>query len=243
MVKQRLHYYYTPNQQTAFLNVIDNPRIRDLFVILFGTGLRICELVGETRIKCITCAHLKRKEDPPKSRKYIPICDSTAQPLSKPLKTWKCDQHVILHGKLCVEQVSFETNSLRIIGKGDKERELAFGPVTAEAFKRMIGHRMSGEIDFGIGIRRTEQLCREYATKAGLPELDKLGRWSPHKMRHTYVTRYVEEARDMGQTDAIALAAEQAGHARIETTMQYVHTSLAARRKIAARMESKHESE
>ena len=41
----------------------------------------------------------------------------------------------------------------------------------------------------------------------------------------------------MGQTDAIALAAEQAGHARIETTMAYVHTSLAARQKVAAKIE------
>ena len=192
MVKQRLRYHFTSNQQTAFLNVIENPTIRDLFIILFNTGSRISEILGETRIKCITCAHLKRKEDPPKSKKYIPICDLTGELLPKPPKTWKCDQHVILHGKLRVEQVSFETNSVRIIGKGDKERDIAFGPVTAEAFKRMIGDRMSGEMDFGIGIRRAEQLAREYARKAGLPELEKNGRWSPHKCRHTYLTRYVE---------------------------------------------------
>ena len=91
---------------------------------------------------------------------------------------------------------------------------------------------MSGRIEFGIGIRRVEQLARFYAKKAGLPDIGKFARWSPHRMRDTNLTFMVEAARELGETDAVSLAQQQAGHVHIETTMGYLHTGTETRRKV-----------
>ena len=72
-----------------------------------------------------------------------------------------------------------------------------------------------------------EQLAQFYANKAGLPDLEKYGRWNPHKMRHTHLTRLVDAARELGQADAVLLAKEQAGHRSIATTEGYLHTATA----------------
>jgi integrase len=85
----------------------------------------------------------------------------------------------------------------------------------------------TGRIDFGIGIRRVEQLSKFCAKKAELPELEKFGRWSPHKMRHTHLTRLVEAGQELGIVGSLRHAQEQAGHSSLQTTETYLHTALA----------------
>lgn len=237
MPRKKLLMYYTPEQENSFLDVIDNEKHRDLFKIFFGTGGRACEIVGETQVRCITCTHLMRKQLDKSSKKTTPFCQLTGKPLPETPKFWKCDQHEMLHPKLRVEQINLEEATVKIFGKGSKEREVMITPRALEAFKRVVGNRKTGEIDFGIGIRRVEQLAAIYAKKAKLPELGQKGRWSPHKMRHTHLTEIVNKARDMGQTEAVLLAKEQAGHERIETTLQYLHVSNEARKKVVNKLD------
>jgi integrase len=226
LARKRLPYYYTRKEEEIFLKIIPNQVIRDLFIILFGTGLRISELLGEPRRKCITCLHFKPKKKRPNSKEPgIPWCFLVDQALPKSPKLYVCNKHEARHPPLRIEQLNIERRELRVIGKGDKERLVIVAPTAIEAFKRVIGKRTSGEIDFGIGIRRAEELTRHYAKKAGLLEPDKNGRWSPHKMRHTHATQLVEAAREGGQMEAVLEAKEQLGHESIDTTMQYLHVS------------------
>lgn len=73
---------------------------------------------------------------------------------------------------------------------------------------------------------------RFYAKKAGLPDVGKYARWSPHRMQDTNLTYMVDAARELGEKDAVALANEQADHARMEQTMKYFHTGTEARRRV-----------
>lgn len=228
---RKMPFFYTKDQYKTFMNCVDNQQHHDLYEILFGSGCRISELLGETRKRCITCKFLTRELDQ-KSGRRKPTCTLTKLPLPKSPRRYVCEKHEQLHPGLSVEDVNLEAGTIRIIGKGQVERVAVLSSKATEALRRFIGQQTSGKIEFDIGIRRLEQLTRIYVKKAGLPESDKNGRWSPHKMRHSHLTFLVESARELGEGEATLLAKEQAGHKNIETTQIYLHTGTDTRRRV-----------
>jgi integrase len=232
---RKVHYFYTRDQLKAFMDAIKNPAHRALFTILFGSGCRISEIIGGEKVRCITCKHFYRKKVDPSNRKIpgIPTCRLTDQRLPKAPAKYQCERHELLHPGLTIHDVDLDARTMRIFGKGQVERIVALAPKALETLREIMDKRIpgigiteAGRIDFGIGIRRVEQLARFYAKKAGLPELEKFGRWSPHKMRHTHLTRLVEAGQELGTVDSLRHAQEQAGHSSLQTTETYLHTAL-----------------
>lgn len=234
MPNRKLPWYYTREQYERFMAAINKPRDKRIFTVIFGSGGRMAELIGETRRRCITCKHFirKRKKDQEEPEAGIPYCRLFDQALPKPAQLHRCDKHEQRHPGLNIEDVDLESGEAWLLGKGNREGLIALTAKAVEALHEIIGNQTSGKIKWGIGIRRVEQLARHYAGKAGLPDPDRHGRWSPHKMRHTHLTMLVEAARELGETDALVLAKEQARHKSIETTELYLHTGTQTRRKV-----------
>jgi integrase len=232
---RRLPYFYTKDQLKVFMDIITNPVHRAIFIILFGSGLRISELLGQEKVRCITCSHFYRQTvgSPERRTPGIPSCRLTSQPLQNPPTKHRCERYELLHSGLNVQQVDMQAGTLRLIGKGNVERIVGLSPKAQATLAEILDGKVpgisvdqhTGRIDFGVGIRRVEQLAKFYAKKANLPDLDKFGRWSPHKMRHTHLTRLVDAARELGQADAALLAKEQAGHRSLVTTEIYLHSA------------------
>jgi integrase len=232
---RKLSYFYSKDQLRDFMAVIKNPVHRALFTVLFGSGCRIAEIIGGEKVRCITCKHFYRKSVDPSNRKIpgIPTCRLTDQRLPKPPAKHRCEKHEFLHPGLSIHDVDLDAGTMRIFGKGSVERIVGLGPKGLETLRAIIDKKVpgiaiteAGRIDFGIGIRRVEQLAKFYAKKAQLPDLEKFGRWSPHKMRHTHLTRLVEAGQELGTVDSVKHAQEQAGHSSLKTTEQYLHTAL-----------------
>jgi hypothetical protein len=221
----KLPFFYMKPQYQAFMASINNPEHARIFEILFGSGCRIAEIIGQEKKRCITCSsfYRKRLEGQDRRAPRIPWCKTHDMKLPKPPTKHLCPQFTARFPGLHVEQVDLENGTIRVMGKGSKERIVILSSKAQQALREVIGDRKSGRIDFGIGIRRMEQLARFYAKKAGLPEVGKYARWSPHRMRDTNLTFMVEGARELGEKDALSLAQQQAGHEHIEQTMKYLH--------------------
>jgi len=195
---RKLPYFFQPDEEQAFLKACeDNPRDHCIFKVKFDTGLRISELVGDKRTG---------------------------------------------YSGLYFEDI-------RARGKGDKERMVLISRQATDEILRFLGDERSGKV-FDITPRMVQKLSRKYAKKAGLPDFfrckkcgqrqipekikacPKCGntklilepRWSPHKCRHTHITKIIVTTHD------IALAQEQAGHASPATTSIYTHLDTEYRR-------------
>jgi integrase/recombinase XerC len=132
--------------------------------------------------------------------------------------------------------VDWSALSLRIMGKGKKERDVPLGRAAAEALRRYLTcrdriggppRRRAGarpadatalflsDRRFRIGARKVQRLVRSYgALGAGRADLH------PHALRHTCATHMLE-----GGADLRAIQ-EMLGHASLATTQRYTHISL-----------------
>ncbi|MCP5421246.1 MAG: tyrosine-type recombinase/integrase [Gammaproteobacteria bacterium] len=113
--------------------------------------------------------------------------------------------------------------SLRIIGKGDKERIVPL----PEAFGQVFGFWLSGRPKDAFvfaqqpgpgGQPPSPQSARSYLRrlreKAGIDKPV-----TPHKLRHTYATRVLESGAQLVEVQALL------GHDNIATTQMYTHVS------------------
>jgi site-specific recombinase XerC len=120
--------------------------------------------------------------------------------------------------------LSFESQSIKVFGKGSKERLVPMNPAVDKALRAWLEVRTSVEGEkavftnrFGkrLGGRMVQKLVDQYATTAGLSR-DAL---SPHKLRHTFAT--LLHSRDVDLVEIQSLL----GHASISTTQIYTHTN------------------
>ncbi len=119
------------------------------------------------------------------------------------------------------DQVDFHGGVLRVMGKGAKEREVPFGVTAKQALWSYIARR--GEIpgqDLLFVNRYGGKLCRYWVEKA----MRNLGRAvgiegvrvSPHTLRHTFATQYIENG-----GDAFSLQ-KFLGHSTLDMVRVYV---------------------
>lgn len=136
------------------------------------------------------------------------------------------DSSGIRSGELCaidIPDIDFQEQTIKIRhGKGDKPRTVFFDTETKKAileyltvriptkdgtpalFTSQQGKRLSYNI---VNVR-----VKEAAVLAGIDK-----KITPHKIRHTFITRVIETTKD------IPLAQKLAGHDDITTTMRYHH--------------------
>lgn len=122
---------------------------------------------------------------------------------------------------LRVDRVDFEAGVLRVMGKGNKEREVPFGSTSKQALWNYILRR--GDIpgqDLVFVNQYGDRLCRRWVDRAFKALGEKVGikgvRVSPHTLRHTFATQYV-----MNGGDAFSLQ-QILGHTTLDMVKVYV---------------------
>lgn len=126
--------------------------------------------------------------------------------------------------RLNIQDVNLEQGSIRVQGKGGKERIIPLGKVALSALKTYLQHRhafgpSSGESAFFLNVRGRRLSTRGVQImvwKRFSPFLHQ-GTLSPHLLRHSFATHLLEQGADL---EAVK---ELLGHASLSTTQMYTH--------------------
>ncbi|GIG38441.1 tyrosine recombinase XerC [Cellulomonas phragmiteti] len=132
-------------------------------------------------------------------------------------------------GELCgadVDDLDLAELTLRVVGKGDKERVVPFGRPASRALdawlrtgrprlardgsgSALLLGRRGGRIDQ----RQVRTVVHELAAQVGVDDI------APHALRHTAATHLLEGGSDLRTVQEIL------GHASLSTTQRYTHVS------------------
>jgi integrase/recombinase XerC len=122
---------------------------------------------------------------------------------------------------LDVEDVDLREGSVRVLGKGRKERIVPLGAKAVESLRAYLGAREAARGPLfrnarggRLTVRSLHRVVRARARAAGLA-----GRVTPHTLRHTFATHLLDAGADL------RLIQELLGHARLTTTQRYTHVS------------------
>jgi len=114
---------------------------------------------------------------------------------------------------LCLSNINFQARTIRVIGKGDKERTIKINDDLLQPLLKYTKGLKPTERIFPLGPNRLDVLVRKYAHAAGIND------FTPHSFRHYFVTQVIKTAETpQGLEEARRLA----GHSRIDTTMIYL---------------------
>jgi Site-specific recombinase XerC len=197
-------------------------------------------LLEEGRVGHNPAKGVKAPKQPKPLPKSLDV-DLTRQLLEQPLETWQDvrDQAVfelLYSGGLRVSELvaldlspgldNLHDGWVRVLGKGQKERD---APVGTQA-QKAIQHWLSIRADYAkpdekavfvnrfgkrLGVRSIQKQLDERTLKAGLPT-----KMSPHRLRHACATHVLESSGDLRAVQ------EMLGHANLSTTQIYTKLDL-----------------
>jgi integrase/recombinase XerC len=120
---------------------------------------------------------------------------------------------------LDLEALDRVESTVRVRGKGRKERVVPYGAAAARALDAWLGRRgerpgplFTGRRGGRLGVRAIHTVVRRAARAAGLTR-----RVSPHTLRHTFATHLLDGGADL------RVIQELLGHSRLSTTQRYTH--------------------
>ncbi|KGN97097.1 integrase [Porphyromonas gingivicanis] len=132
---------------------------------------------------------------------------------------------------LLFENVDLQKMTIKILGKGNKERFVPFGPPLKERIEQYLRLRREK-----VGMSEYFFVSLKNKTLSGADVYDvvhqklvlfpDLARQSPHVLRHTFATVMLDRGADL------MAVKELLGHAKVSTTVRYTHTSLAELKKV-----------
>ncbi|MGH7333606.1 MAG: site-specific tyrosine recombinase/integron integrase [Candidatus Rokuibacteriota bacterium] len=124
---------------------------------------------------------------------------------------------------LDVDAVDSETMTVRVLGKGSKERVVPFGRAAARALEAYRGRRPSprGPLFMNarggrLSSRSVQNIVKRATRAAGIAR-----RVSPHTLRHSFATHLLDGGADLRMVQDLL------GHSRLSTTQRYTHVSSA----------------
>jgi integrase/recombinase XerC len=126
---------------------------------------------------------------------------------------------------LDLPEVDLNGRTIRVLGKGRKERLVPFGKSAVRALQRYIttvrkkGPSRADSLFLGPdGGRLTDRAVRELVRRR-VRELALTQRITPHTLRHAFATHLLERGADLRAIQ------ELLGHASLSTTQRYTHVS------------------
>jgi len=147
---------------------------------------------------------------------WIPVRDAAILELF-----YSCGLRISELTALDVPHVDFASETLRVVGKGSKERMVPIGSPALAALQR---YRQLAIITSGplfLSKRRTritqqaiDQLLKKYLKHSSIPFSI-----SPHKLRHTFATHLLDAGADLRSVQ------ELLGHSSLSTTQIYTHVT------------------
>ena len=122
--------------------------------------------------------------------------------------------------------INFEDGTVRVLGKGEKERVCPLGKVAMSVLEHWQTNFAPNsdrsaavfvdEDQHRLGPRNVQKMLKRYLVLADLPT-----DITPHKLRHSYATHLLNAGADL------RLVQELLGHANLATTQIYTHVSVA----------------
>jgi len=135
---------------------------------------------------------------------------------------------------LDMERVNFDTNEIRVWGKGSKERMVLMGKPAADALRtylsqgrpKLLGDKRSSALfvnRYGgrLIARRVQRILGKYASLAGINK-----RVYPHLLRHTFATHLLDGGA------GLRVVQELLGHASLSSTQIYTHVTKSQAKKV-----------
>ncbi|RYD22295.1 MAG: tyrosine recombinase XerC [Verrucomicrobiaceae bacterium] len=156
-------------------------------------------------------SHVDKKSPP-----WLPLRDAAILELF-----YSCGLRISELLALDVRHLDFIGETVRVTGKGSKERMVPIGGPAISAIQR---YRQDAAVTSGplfLSTRRTritqqavDQLLKKYLKRSSIPFAI-----SPHKLRHSFATHLLDAGADLRSVQALL------GHASLSTTQIYTHVT------------------
>jgi integrase/recombinase XerC len=151
-----------------------------------------------------------------KSLPWLPVRDAAILELF-----YSCGLRISELIALDVRHVDFISETVKVMGKGSKERIIPVGGPALNAIQRYRQQAaiISGPLFLSSRLRRitqqaVDQLLKKYIKRSSIPFAI-----SPHKLRHSFATHLLDAGADLRSVQALL------GHASLSTTQIYTHVT------------------
>ena len=128
---------------------------------------------------------------------------------------------------LDISDIDYDRQTIRVLGKGNKERTIPLGNPAMKALnawlkdgRDLIKNSVSGNAVFlGVRGKRIDQRAVRTVVYKALEAIEGIERMGPHALRHSAATHLLEGGADLRTVQEIL------GHASLATTQIYTHVS------------------